>query len=103
MDSGSAVPTLSPGLSETVAAKLLTVARDRWGAAVFASPLSVRGAADAGPAPTEFMLLRRARFLAVDKAGRSSPARTAMTAMTTSSSTRVNAGRRSFILYQIGR
>src|SRR2546427_4144099 len=102
MDSGSAVPTLSPGLSETVAAKLLTVARDRWGAATVASPVTDRGAADAGPAPTEFMLLRSARFLAEDKAGRSSPARTAMTAITTSSSISVNAGQRSFILYLVG-
>src|SRR5207249_6551968 len=101
MDSGSAVPTLSPGLSATVAAKLLTVARDRWGAPAVTSPVIDRGAADAGPAPTEFML-RTARFLAEDKAGRSSPARTAMTAITTSSSISVNAGQRIFILYLVG-
>src|SRR6266516_8103446 len=102
MDSGSAVPTLSPGLSETVASKLLTVARVRWGAAAVGSPMSVRGAADAGPAPTEFMLVRSARFLAEDKAGRSSPAKTAMTAITSISSISVNAGQRSFILSLVG-
>src|SRR2546425_12519131 len=102
MARGSAVPPLSPVLSEPVAANLLTVARVRWGAAAAACPVSVRGAADAGPAPAEFMLLRSARFLAEDKAGRSSPARTAMTARTTSRSISVNAGQRSFIHYLVG-
>src|SRR5947207_3060888 len=102
MDSGSAVQTLNPDLSKTVAAKLLTLARGRWGVAGVAYPVSVRGAAEAGQAPTEFMVLRSARFFAEDKAGRSSPARTAMTAITTSSSISVNAGQRIFILHLVG-
>src|SRR5262245_25552434 len=88
MDSGSDVPTLSPGLRETVAAKLLTMARERWGGAAGAGLLS--SSRGAGAATAESMLLRKARFLAVAKAGRSNAAMIAMMTMTTSSSISVN-------------
>src|SRR4030095_7988661 len=94
MDSGSAVPTLNSGLRDTVAAKLLTVANVRWTAVGGAAlPGSGRGGVDCAA----FMLLRSARFLADERAGRSSPARTAMTAMTTISSMSVKARGRIFI------
>src|ERR1017187_333194 len=102
MDSGSAVPMLSPGWSETVAAKLLTVASDRWGAAACASLFGSCRATVSGTAPTESMLLRKARFLAVDKAGRRRAATTAMTPMTTSSSISVKARHRIFIYHLVG-
>src|SRR6266508_2695598 len=95
IDSGSVVPTLSSGFSETLAAKLLTVARARRGGAVCPRLAASCRAAVAGA--LESMLLRRAFFLAVDKAGRSSPARTAMIRTTTSSSISVNARERIFI------
>jgi hypothetical protein len=47
------------------------------------------------------MLLRRARFLAADKAGRSSAASAAMMTITTSSSINVNARRRILILHLV--
>ena len=91
MDSGWAVPTLNPGLSETVAVKLLIVARGRCGG-VPAGRANSAGAA-AGVDSADFRLLRNAFCLARDSAGRSSAARTAMTAITTSSSMRVKARR----------
>src|SRR5260221_9257679 len=97
MDSGSDVPTLSPGLSETVAAKVLTVARDRWGAADGANLADSWRATTAGVAPTESMLMRKAFFLALDNAGRRSAAITPMMMITTKSSMRVKARTRIFI------
>src|SRR6266581_3497870 len=93
MDSGCVVPTLSPGLRETVAAKLLTVAVLRRaglaGARLGASPRGAIGAA----ALSNFMLLRRAFFLAAERAGRSIAVRTAMRATTMSNSMSVKARR----------
>src|SRR6266516_7985542 len=91
MDSGCEVPTLNPGLSETVAKKLFTVASGRWAGTACATLLMACGATVAGAVAAESMLFRRARFLAVDKAGRSNAAMTAMIAMTTMSSMSVNA------------
>ena len=102
MDSGSAVPTLNPGLSMTVAAKLLSVASGRCGEGAGASLVKSGRSAVAGAAPPEFMLLRKARFLAADRAGRSSPASTAIMAITASSSISVNARRRYFIRCLVG-
>src|SRR5262245_64354722 len=76
MDSGSAVPTLNPGLRATVAEKLRTVARGRDGCA----GAGAAGEGNAAPAGTAvatapvaaFMLTRIARFLAADKADRKS-------------------------------
>jgi hypothetical protein len=48
------------------------------------------------------MLLRKARFLAVDKAGRRRAAITAMIPITTSSSIRVKARHRIFIYHLVG-
>src|SRR5271166_654715 len=95
MDSGSAVPTLRPGLSETVAAKLLTVASGRCGEAAEAA-LATSWRGNAGAEAAEFMLLRSAFLFAELRAGRRSEARIANTAMTTSSSISVNAPRRRF-------
>src|SRR5262249_33498748 len=95
MDSGSAVPTLSPGLRDTVAEKLLTVARVRWGGA---GPL-LAGSGDATGAPAEPLTLRpprSARFLAALRLGRRIAAITARTTTTTSSSINVNARHRMF-------
>src|SRR5437773_1431200 len=93
MDSGWAVPTLRPGLSETVAAKLLTIAVLRGegviGGRLRTSPRGAVGMAEA----SDFMLVRRALFLAAERAGRSIPARTAIRATTISSSMRVKARR----------
>jgi hypothetical protein len=91
MDSGWAVPTLKPGLSETLAAKLLTMATARASAAAGAGlATSARWMAVGAESP-DFMLVRRAFFFAAESAGRSSAARTAMMAITMSSSIRVNA------------
>src|SRR5262245_53031786 len=92
MDSGSAVPTLNPGLRVTVAEKLRTVARGRKGC-VGGSAVGEEGVvAAAVPVPVAaFMLTRIARFFAADNAGRRSPASTAMMAITTISSSRVKA------------
>src|SRR6266446_2386519 len=103
MDSGWALPTLRPGLRETVAAKFLTVAVPREvgvvGVGLGASPRGTIGTAE----PSDFMLVRRALFLAADRAGRSIVARTAMRATTMSSSMSVNARRRgSFINHLVG-
>src|SRR5438034_7700822 len=66
MDSGSAVPTISPGFNETVAAKLLTTARGRWSGALAGSPAS-SGCETVFPVgPSELMRIRCARFLAAD-------------------------------------
>src|ERR1051326_930383 len=97
MDSGCAVPTLSPGLRETLTAKFLTVARARWGEVANAGLASSCPVFTVGIAGVAFTLLRRAFFLAAERAGRSRPARTAMIAMTTNSSIRVNALQRIFI------
>src|SRR5215470_10690553 len=99
MDSGCAVPTLKPGLRETVAAKLLTTASGRCGDAAGAA-LATSGAVLAvGTAEVEFILVRSALFLAAERAGMSSAARTAMMTITTSSSIRVNAQHRIFITH----
>src|SRR6267142_1124578 len=103
MDSGWAVPTLRPGLRETVAAKLLTVAVLRGagvaGARLRASPRGAVGAAEL----SDFMLVRRAFFLAAESAGRSIAARTAMRATTMSSSMSVKAWREgNFISHLVG-
>jgi hypothetical protein len=82
------VPTLNPGLSETVAAKLLTVASGR----LDSTEMGLAGGC-AGAAATDFMLARIARAFALDNAGSSSAASTAMMATTTKSSMRVKAGR----------
>src|SRR6266498_2485158 len=97
MDSGCVVPTLNPGLSETVAEKLFTVASGRWAGTACAMLLMAGGVTVAGAVTAESMLFRRARFLAVDRAGRSSAAMTAMMAMTTMSSMSVKAWRQVFI------
>src|SRR6266567_4354225 len=93
MDSGWAVPTLRPGLRETVAAKLLTVAVLREarvaGARLGASPCGSVGKVELA----EFMLVRRAFFLAAERAGRSIAATTAMRATTMSNSMSVKARR----------
>src|SRR5438046_5426184 len=66
MDSGSAVPTISPGFNETVAAKLLTTARGRWSGALAGSPAS-SGCETVFPVgPSELMRIRCARFLGAD-------------------------------------
>src|SRR2546422_4828071 len=98
MDSGWAVPTLRPGLSETVAAKLLTVAVLRGAGVVDARFRTSARWAVGGAELSYFMLVRRAFFLAAESAGRSIAARTAMTATTMSSSMSVKARlERSFI------
>src|SRR5581483_4943445 len=97
MDSGSAVPTLKPGVSETVAAKLLTVARGRRGGAMARAGASNDSCCCGLAAAVEaaaFMLLRKARFLALDNAGSNRAASTAITATTTISSINVKALRR---------
>src|ERR1043166_7472808 len=99
MDSGGVVPTLNPGLSDTVAEKLFTVASGRWDETAGATLLRAGGATGAGAVTAESMLFRRARFLAVDKAGRSIAAKTAMIAMTTMSSMSVKARLPVFILH----
>src|SRR5439155_18126841 len=102
MDSGWAVPTLRPGLSETVAAKLLTIAVLRGeviGGRLRTSPRGAVGMAEA----SDFMLVRRALFLAAERAGRSIPARTAIRATTISNSMSVKARREgNFISHLIG-
>src|SRR5437773_2624092 len=97
MDSGSAVPTLRPGFNETVAAKVLTRARGRWGGAPAGSLASSGRETVVSLAPSEFMLIRSARFLAADNAGKSSAAITAMTTTTISNSIRVKAREGIFI------
>src|SRR4051794_37908539 len=96
MDSGSAVPTLSAGLSATVAEKLFTVASGRDGMISRPAARSTGAGAASAVALDEAasMLLETARLLAADNAGRSRAARTEMMTMTTSSSRRVNAPRR---------
>src|SRR5579862_8068741 len=89
MDSGSAVPTLSPGLSVTVAVKLLTVARVRCGGWPARRLSWETGATIADAAG--LTLLLRAFFLAADSAGRSNAARTDIITTTTSSSISVKA------------
>src|SRR5581483_8179075 len=91
MDSGCAVPTLNPGVSDTVAVKFLIVASVRGGATARA------GSATGGAAGAAFRLARSARFLALDNAGNSMAAMTAMMAMTTMSSINVKAWERIFI------
>src|SRR5258707_11295157 len=103
MDSGRAVPTLKPGLRETVAAKFLKVAVLRAAcvpvARLGASPCASLGSA----ALSDFMLVRRAFFLAAERAGRSIAATIAMRATTTSNSISVKAGREgSFISHLVG-
>src|SRR5262245_28974038 len=99
MDSGSAVPTLNPGWSETVAVKLLTVASARWEARGDGAGVdSARATVCAGG----FMVERRARFLALESAGSSKAATTAMIATTTSSSMRVNARRTGNLISHLG-
>src|SRR6266487_4387271 len=99
MDSGCEVPTLNPGLSETVAEKFFTVASGRWAGTACATLLMACGVTVAEGVTAESMLFRRARFLAVDKAGRSNAAMTAMIAMTTMSSMSVKARKQVFIGY----
>src|SRR6267142_7288052 len=94
MDSGCTVPTLSSGLRETVALKLLTVASGRCGAVAGAG---VSGRAPRVSAATGFRLRLRARRLALDKAGSNSAAMTAMMVITTMSYMRVKADVRIFI------
>src|ERR1041385_5341326 len=95
MDSGWAVPTLNSGLSETVAANVLTVASARRGGVVLGAKTgSVRGGVAAAVAAR---FRRSARFLAADNAGSSMAAMTTMMAMTTMSSIKVKAGGRIFI------
>src|SRR6266536_3244838 len=91
MDSGWAVPTLKVGLSETVAEKLLTVARVRCGETDWAALAESWCDVIPGAGPAEFMLLRNARFFAALRLGRRSAASTARMTMTTNSSIRVNA------------
>src|SRR5207248_1492586 len=103
MDSGWAVPTLRPGLSETVAAKFLTIAVLRAevviGGRLRTSPRGAAGMAEA----SDFMLVRRALFLAAERAGRSIPARTAIRATTISNSMSVKARREgNFISHLVG-
>src|SRR5882724_3715475 len=91
MDSGWAVPTLRPGLRKTVAEKFLTVAMLRGdgviGGRLGTSPRGVVGTAEL----SDFMLVRRALFLAAERAGRSIAASTAMRATTMSNSMSVKA------------
>src|SRR5437016_2029356 len=103
MDSGWAVPTLRPGLSETVAAKLLTIAVLR-GEGVIGGRLETSPRAAVGMAvASDFMLVRRALFLAAERAVRSNPARTAIRATTISNSMSVKARREgNFISLLIG-
>src|SRR6266853_1415932 len=103
MDSGWAVPTLRPGLRETVAAKLLTVAMLREagvaGTRLGASPRGAVGTAEV----SNFMVVRRAFFLAAERAGRSIAASTAMRATTMSNSISVKARREgNFISHLVG-
>src|SRR6266478_4933222 len=93
MDSGSAVPTLSPGLSDTVAEKLLTVASGRCGVTVWPVLENCGGVNISGADPAAFMLMRNARFLAVLRAGRSIAAITATITMTINNSINVKAQR----------
>src|SRR5437899_11506908 len=105
MDSGSAVPTLRPGLSEIVAEKLFNVARVLLELAidgVFAPSCWSGGLAVVGGGPADFMLIRKAFFLAALSAGRSKAASNAIIAITTSSSISVNARPRSFINHLVG-
>src|SRR5512139_781853 len=93
MDSGWAAPTLRPGFRETVAAKFLMVARVRAIGWIGAALSTARAAAVAAFDASFFMLMRMARFLAEDSAGRSMAATRAMMAMTTRSSISVKAQR----------
>ena len=102
MDSGCAVATLRPGLSETVAVKLLTLARGRWGAAAGAGLANSGAVVACAVAAVEFMLLRNAFFLAAERAGRSSAATTEIMTITTSNSIRVKARGRIFIAHLVG-
>src|SRR2546422_1312644 len=103
MDSGWAVPTLRPGLRETVAAKLLTVAVLRE-AGMVGARFGTSGRCAVGRAELSyFMLVRRAFFLAAERAGRSIAANTAMRATTRSNSMSVKAQREgSFISHLVG-
>src|SRR5882672_5703998 len=99
MDSGCTVPTLSSGLRETLAVKLLMTARGRRDGAAEVTG-AVTSARISERLLTALMLRLRARFLAEDSAGNSRAAMTAMTAMTTRSSIRVKACLRVFIWHQ---
>src|SRR5580693_7843699 len=93
MDSGSIVPTLRPGLSEMVAAKLLSIAGGRCGEVPWPNLASCcKNVTGTGLA--ELMLLRKAFFLAALSAGRSNDASTATIIMTTINSIKVKAQRR---------
>src|SRR4051794_20137793 len=92
MDSGWAVPTLRLGLSETVAAKVLTVAMVR----LLCKALGLLRASVPWPGSMAelFLTLRRnALFLADESAGKSIAARLAMMAITISNSISVKARR----------
>src|SRR5882672_4336248 len=101
MDSGSAVPTLNPGWSETLAEKLRTVASVRCGVSNDATWAAAGCATAAGAGG--FRRVRKARCLALESAGNSIAARTAMIATTIMSSMRVKAWRTgSFIAHLVG-
>src|SRR5690349_3294748 len=93
MDSGSAVPMLRPGSKVMVAAKLFTLANCR-SAVVLGATTALGGVPGL---VAEFMLLRNARCLALESAGRRMAATTAMMATTTMSSISVKARGRIFI------
>src|SRR5437868_10989514 len=95
MDSGSAAPTLRPGVSDTLAENELINATCRCGGerrVVF--PISLRAT---WRADSLALAMRSAFILARERAGKSSPARTAIMAMTTRSSIRVKPRREVFI------
>src|SRR5262245_44095754 len=94
MDSGWSVPTLNPGFNDTAALKLLMVARALWPAGRAAEAEAAAGWTASGAG---FMLWFKARFLAVERAGKSSAANTAMMATTIMSSINVKARRGIFI------
>jgi hypothetical protein len=86
MDSGWAVPTLKPGLSETVAAKVLIVARGRCDEVPVGRLVKSRPTASL--VALALMLLLSAFDLAEFKAGRSSAA--IMPTMTTTTNNSIN-------------
>src|SRR4051794_29496052 len=101
MDSGSAVPTLKPGLSATVAEKLLMDASVRGGGAGEGFASSGRELASGGTLAAELRRVRNARFLAALRLGSNMAASTATMLMATNNSIRVKARGRGIVIWHL--